>query len=1506
MRTAIMQTNIRKMRSWLCAAGVLLATAIPTSQAQTTNSHAPAGNKAANTSTTITSSKNPSAFDETVTFTATVDGQEPTGTVTFLDGSTALGTGTLTNGVATFSTNALTIGHHSMKAEYGGDANNKKSSSSHVTQFVRASTTTTLVSSVNPASPGQSVTFTATVTGSSPTGSVAFYDNGTQIGTGTLSGTGNTRNAWMTTSTLAAGALHPITASYAGDTNNANSATTTAVSQGVQIATTTNVVVNPASPVYGQAVTLTATVAGSAPTGTVTFAEGSTTLGVATLSGGTGSITVSNFTVAAHSITATYSSDLTNQASSKNLTVTVGKADTTVGIAISPVGGSSYGQAVTLAATISPPNVAGSVTFKEGMTPLGSPVNVVSGTATLSTNTLAVGQHNNLTATFVPTDNNYNGSTSPAAAPYAISQRATTVVLTPSPSPSTYGQNVTLTAAVSGSSPTGMVTFAVDGTNAGSSPINASGVATFATSTMTGGTHSLAATYAGDTNNAGSSGTASHAVNLASTTTALASSLNPSTYGQGVTFTATVAGSTPSGTVTFKVDNLPLGTATLSNSSATYTTNALTAGNARAVTALYSGDANNAASTGSMTQAVNQAGTTTTVTTSAGAPTYGQPITWTATVTGSGATGTVTFKDDTTTLGSATLSGGTASFSSSTLAGGTRTITAIYSGDANYVTSSGSVAQTVVAAATTTTLASSANPANYGANLTFTATVNGSTPTGSVTFKDGPAALGTANLSGNTASYTTSALATGGNHAITAVYSGDANNATSTSAELTQTVSALATTTTLASSQNPSIGGQSVTFTATVSGGNNPGGTVTFKDDTATLGSATLNGGSATFSVSTLTAGAHPITAIYAGDANNATSTGAMTQTVNNNATTTTLVVTPALASPGETITLAASVSGNNPSGTITFSEGATTLGVATLASGSASFTLNNLVVGNHTFTASYSGDFANPASTGTAVLLIANRGPYTWQYGYDAEGRLNTVVDPNGVPDPKNLATYIYYDRLGRPIQARQPGNTVIGLSWDPQDNLSSVADPRNLTTGYTVNGLGNTMAESSPDRGGSSYTFDRNGNVLSRTDARGKTTTYTYDSLDRLKSISYATGTGTTFEYDGDPTPSANEAGELTKMTDESGSTTYAHDAMGRLITKTVTISGRTFTVSYSWGDSGSALDKLTRITYPSGNQVNYSYNAAGFVSGITVTPSGASAQTLLSNVTYNVDGSVMGWQWSDGKVRTIGYDSVGMVASYTLGDPTGTGNKAGTTRTLTRDSAGRITGYVHSNGQSQLDQGFAYDVLNRLTSETVNGTTTAYTYDATGNRTSKVIGGATYVNTVDANSNKLTQTQDVNGTANLQYDMAGNVTSDGMSTYAYSDRGRMASASASGASFLYNGLEQRAYKTSSIGTRYYVYDEGGQLLGEYSANGAAVYETVYLGLGPVGTIKAGMVYNVHADQIDTPRVITQQDHTIVWRWDTAEAFGADGPNQNPSGLGVFVYNQRFPGRCSILKRG
>ncbi len=257
-------------------------------------------------------------------------------------------------------------------------------------------------------------------------------------------------------------------------------------------------------------------------------------------------------------------------------------------------------------------------------------------------------------------------------------------------------------------------------------------------------------------------------------------------------------------------------------------------------------------------------------------------MTFTATVSGNSSTtptGSVSFYDGSTLLGTAALSSmmgaARATFNTSALSVGAHTIKAVYSGDSTYPTNSTTLTQTVTQATATVNLSSSSNPSQAGQSVTFTATVSGnsSTPTGSVSFYDGSTLLGTVALSSMMgaarATFNTSALSVG-THTIQAVYSGDSTYPTS-SATLTQTVTPDTVNVGLTSSNNPSLVGQSVTFTAavtpTVSGSPTPSGTVTFKDGSTVLATVAVTNVQgqylATFTTSALTAGAHTITASY-------------------------------------------------------------------------------------------------------------------------------------------------------------------------------------------------------------------------------------------------------------------------------------------------------------------------------------------------------------------------------------------------------------------------------------------------------------------------------------------------------------------------------------------------------------------------------------------------------------------------------------------------------------------
>jgi len=507
-----------------------------------------------------------------------------------------------------------------------------------------------------------------------------------------------------------------------------------------------------------------------------------------------------------------------------------------------------------------------------------------------------------------------------------------------------------------------------------------------------------------------------------------------------------------------------------------------------------------------------------------------------------------------------------------------------------------------------------------------------------------------------------------------------------------------------------------------------------------------------------------------------------------------------------------------------------------------------------------------------------------TTGYQYDAQGNPTKATSPlDTVSSP--VATDTAYDSLDRAKDILQPlpgggqARPHIQLDHDGQDQLTWVNDPRANQTTYSPTGLGDLTATASPDSGAATATYDAASNLKSRTDARGKTTLYSYDAQNRLTKADYPTGTDTTYTYDGGVgnTNPAN-IGKLTRIDDESGSTTYSYDTLGRVTAKTRTLSGNqptwVQTVNYAYGSTGTANGKLASVTYPSGNRINYSYDANGRISSITLNPTNSNGlgtntavtTVILNSIQYTPSGQFYSGAWGNHTVASwsgmVHADDLdGRVVSYHLGNPA----KGGTFRTLHYDAASRVTGYSHTGtgtgafAPANFDQGFSYDNLGRLIGYTSPSGSQTYAYDATGNRTAT---GAN-TQTIDGFSNRLLKTA---ATApNRTYDLSGNLLNDGASTYSYSDRGLLQSVTDNATGFVnnyrYDGLGQRVRKYSVNTFTQYSYDEQGHLLGEYSSPGLPLQETVYLGDLPVAVLTQSFIgdgaRNIYIDNTTTGSV-------------------------------------------------
>ncbi len=247
-----------------------------------------------------------------------------------------------------------------------------------------------------------------------------------------------------------------------------------------------------------------------------------------------------------------------------------------------------------------------------------------------------------------------------------------------------------------------------------------------------------------------------------------------------------------------------------------------------------------------------------------------------AQVSGGTPTGNVEFRNGANVLATVPLNGSGVAATSIMPNAGSYSVVAYYLGDGTHLSSnSTATAFTVAKAPTTLDLTSSGSPSSYGQNVTFTATVATTAPgaspvTGSVEFRDGAALLATVALSGGVASYATTALLhnTGSAHPITATFIESTNYFGSTDDAINHVVNKVTPTLSLVSNPNPSLFGQSVTMTGTLSGGLAPTGTVTFFDGISLLGSNPVSGGAATRTTSSLALGVHPLQATYAGDDN--------------------------------------------------------------------------------------------------------------------------------------------------------------------------------------------------------------------------------------------------------------------------------------------------------------------------------------------------------------------------------------------------------------------------------------------------------------------------------------------------------------------------------------------------------------------------------------------------------------------------------------------------------------
>jgi autotransporter-associated beta strand protein len=953
----------------------------------------------------VPSTQTSSFYGQSVSFKATIGptggSGTPTGTVTFyLDSVTNLNKLnatpiTLSGGTASLPALAtLPVGTHSIIAVYSGDtifANGQNSLASFVVNA--DTTTTTLGSSAATAATGQVVTFTANVSnnivpgGGVPTGTVSFIVNGvTQTPAVALDATGKATFNYTFTSQGA----YQVSATYnptLNPTRFATSSPTSPVSETILAATTTTLGVpastNPA--VFGQTVTVTATVkptSGSGtPTGSVSISVDGGTATKLSLPAGSNQVTftvpAANLTVGSHTITALYSGDNTSFAPTPSnapatLTEVVNRADTTAilfGIStaagITSTSSSVYGEtdssiyAQILAKSPGAGRPTGTVVFTvDGTTkyPVALDGNAL---ASIPTSVLSLGNHT-ITLTYgsgTIGDANFNASSTATPFSAVVSKASTTSTVTlaaGSSSPSVSGQSVTFVGKVStvapgGGTPTGTAEFVIDGTRLPTAyTLDGSGQVSFSLSNLLQGPHSIGLHYDGNSNYSASDTPSPLSHVVGKVTTALSGATSPSgtaVYGQSVTLSGAIvlpAGLSvniaPTGWLGFVVDGVGL---------------PLPAPGALQVNGL----------------------------------------------------GPYTF----------TLPAGT-----SLLTVGSHAITIGYSGDGNFQAAGGGLVNlTVSPAGTTTQLVASTNPAGGSTTVavgdqqtvTYTATVSVNTPgvaglTGSLHFfvdgtDQGPSTLNAAGQATFNLALSKSPSAT---HTVEAHYVSNTTNVTGSQAALQVKVLNATTTALSPAAGSAFTATQAVNFTATVSSSTagTIGGSVTFLVDGVQQGSpvTVTSAGVATNSLS-LNAGTHSVTAVYSGDGTNyAGSSVSQSYTVNPAATFASVTASGSSATTtyGQTATFTGTVTPAAPAtGSLSgqpvqfIIDGDTAHPVGATLNGSNQATLSvKLPAGGHSIDLVYAGSTnflasRTGTSTGTTAFAStvnkANSAPSVWNY---------------------------------------------------------------------------------------------------------------------------------------------------------------------------------------------------------------------------------------------------------------------------------------------------------------------------------------------------------------------------------------------------------------------------------------------------------------------------------------------------------------------------------------------
>ena len=911
-----------------------------------------------------------------------------TGTVSFSSGTTTLCVATLP-ALSCDSSATLAPSAYPVTATYSGDADYDGATAG--TSFtVTKSSAYTMTASATPSTTtyANAVLLAASGLPANATGTVSFASGTTTLCVATLPALSCDSSATLAPST------YPVTATYSGDADYDGATALTSFTVTKSSAYSMTASASPSTTSYGNSVSLSASGLPGDATGTVSFSSGTTTLCVATLPD-LSCDTAATLAPSTYPITATYSGDVNYDGATAGTSFTVTKS---AGYSMSASAAPSltgYGNSVALLAAGLPLGATGTVSFTSGSTTLCT-ATLFSGAASCPTAPNLPADDYSVVATYSG-DANFEGSS--AGTSFTITKSsAYSMTASASPSTTSYGNSVSLSASGLPGNATGTVSFSSGTTTLCVATLPA--LSCDSPATLDVSSYPVTATYSGDANFDGATATTSFTVteSAAYTLTASASPISTS-YGNAVSLSVAGLPGNATGTVRFSSGTTTLCVATLPELRCD-TTATLPAAS-YPVAATYSGDANYQGSSAATSFTVTSSGAyDMSAAANPASTSYGHDVVLSVAGLPLDASGTVRFSSGTTTLCVATLPALSCD-TSATLSPLTYPVKATYSGDANFEGASATTSFKIDKSASYS-LSASADPHTSPAGSAVSLSVVGlpHDATGKVSFSSGTTTLCVATLPA--LSCDTTATLPPGTYPVTATYPGDADYSGATAGTAFQITKASGYTMT-ASTSDPTTYGQAVVLS--VAGiPADASGTVVFTSGATTLCKATLPARSCDTSVD-LAVARYDVTATYSGDAIYNGASAPTDFSITKVADSMSASATPGTSPFGASVTLSAKGLPESSSGTVAFRSGSVILCSSHVSDGSASCpAAGPLAVRHYLVTASYAGDAHDEPATALTGFTVA---------------RLATTISARALPATVFFGKAVVLSVVGLPVRA-------------------------------------------------------------------------------------------------------------------------------------------------------------------------------------------------------------------------------------------------------------------------------------------------------------------------------------------------------------------------------------------------------------------------------------------------------------------------------------------------------